>query len=409
MLNPNPYAVCLAAALTLMPHAAHALGFRITDLGAKGTARGGAVVATADDPSAVYNNPAGITQMEGTNSLLGSNLISFQTYVNPKGGGPAFDSKYAPQAVPTSYMTWHPADSPIALGFGSYAPFGLALEFDDGVPFRTIGKKGSILYATWNPVIAWKICDSLSVAAGATINYSKVMLARGIVVPGDEFQFKGTGVAYGFNIGILWQPTPQHSFGISYFSATDVQYSGHSHLHIPSFSVDTASGEFRSPQVKNEQDSDATIPYPSTLRGGYSFRPTSDWNFEFDVEWTDWDRLNTVTLHQKSGALAIPFNYQSSLFYEFGVTRQLPWNSSVSAGYIYSENSVPNESFSPLVPDSNRHVFSVGFGKQFERYSWNLSYQYAFGPRRTIAQGTTADGDYRFESHAVSISVGYHF
>lgn len=397
MIPANRHAVFLAAALAFSPQYAHALGFRITDLGAKGTARGGAVVATADDPSAIYNNPAGITQMEGTNSLLGSNFISFQTYVNPKTGGPGFDSKYAPQAVPTSYLTWHIKDSPIALGFGSYAPFGLALDYGNDVPFRTIGTKGSILYATWNPVVAWKICDSLSVAAGATINYSQVMLARGVFAPGDEFKFKGAGVGYGYNLGILWQPLPQHSFGISYFSATDLQYSGHSHLRIPAFAV------------SSDQDGDATINYPGTIRAGYSFRPTSDWNFEVDVEWTDWDRLNTVTLNQGTGPVAIPFNYESSFFYEFGVTRQLPWNASVSAGYIYSENSVPNESFTPLVPDSNRHVFSVGFGKQFERYAWNVSYQYAVGPRRTVTQGTSADGDYRFESHAVSISLGYRF
>ena len=402
-------AAAITAAFALPPHNARALGFRITDLGAKGTARGGAVVATADDPSAIYNNPAGITQMEGTNSLLGSNFIAFETSVQSASGGPTFDSNYAPQAVPVSFMTWHPKDSRVALGLGSYAPFGLALEFDDSVPFRTVGVKGSILFATYNPVIAYQISDSLSVAAGATFSYSKVMLARGIVVRGDEFQFKGTGVGYGFNLGVLWQPHPMHSFGISYFSAIDVEYSGHSHVRIPSFSAATPAGEFRSAQVKYELDSDATIPYPSTLRMGYSFRPTPDWNFEIDAEWTDWDRLNTVALHQSTGALSIPFNYESSWFYEFGVTRQLPWNMSASAGYIYSENSVPNESFSPLVPDSNRHVLSAGLGKQFDRYTWNISYQYAYGPHRTIAQGTSADGVYRFESHAVSFSVGYRF
>ena len=409
MKQATQFAIAITAAVTLAPQSVHALGFRITDLGARGTARGGAFVATADDPSAIYNNPAGITQLEGTNSILGANFIGFETSVNSKSGGPTFDSNYAPQAVPHSYMTWRPKDSPIALGLGSYSPFGLALEFDDSVPFRTIGKKGSILFATWNPVIAWKISDSLSIAAGATISYSKVMLARGVAVPGDEFQFKGTGVAYGYNLGLLWQPHPKHSFGISYFSATDVEYSGHSHLRIPSFSVATPVGEFRSAQIKNEQDSDATIPYPGTLRLGYSFRPTSDWNFEVDVEWTDWDRLNSVTLHQGTGDLAIPFNYESSFFYEFGVTRKLPWSMEVSAGYIYSENSVPNESFSPLVPDSNRHVISAGIGKQFERYAWNISYQYAYGPHRTIAQGTAADGVYRFESHAVTFSLGYRF
>ena len=32
----------------------------------------------------------------------------------------------------------------------------------------------------------------------------------------------------------------------------------------------------------------------------------------------------------------------------------------VSGGYIFSENSVPEEWFNPGIPDSDRHVFSLG-------------------------------------------------
>src|SRR5690606_10835171 len=110
----------------------------------------------------------------------------------------------------------------------------------------------------------------------------------------------------------------------------------------------------------------------------YSFRPTPDWNFEFNIEWTDWDRLNAPTLHLSESASApLVFNYESSFMYEFGVTRKFGNGWSVSAGYIYSENSVPNEAFSPLVPDSNRHVMSVGFGRKYDHFNWFLAYQWA--------------------------------
>ena len=42
-------------------------GFRLADQDAFATARGEAFVATADNPSAIYYNPAGITQLEGNN------------------------------------------------------------------------------------------------------------------------------------------------------------------------------------------------------------------------------------------------------------------------------------------------------------------------------------------------------
>ena len=42
-------------------------GFALPDQDAFATARGEAFVATADNPSAIYYNPAGITQLKGDN------------------------------------------------------------------------------------------------------------------------------------------------------------------------------------------------------------------------------------------------------------------------------------------------------------------------------------------------------
>ena len=53
---------CLAP--TTIP-AAHALGIRILHQDPDATARGEAFTATADKPSAIYYNPAGLTQLEG--------------------------------------------------------------------------------------------------------------------------------------------------------------------------------------------------------------------------------------------------------------------------------------------------------------------------------------------------------
>src|SRR5687768_12191734 len=56
----------VAAAVALcctLPASSFALGIRIADQDARATARGNAFTATADNPSAIYYNPAGITQL----------------------------------------------------------------------------------------------------------------------------------------------------------------------------------------------------------------------------------------------------------------------------------------------------------------------------------------------------------
>ena len=382
-----------------------ALGIRIADQAPEATARGNAFAATADSPAAIYYNPAGITQLEGAQLKFGVYGVDFTSdYRSPTGS--KSETKGQIDAVPQLYATWTPTDLPLSFGLGIYSPYGLSLEWPDDSGFRTIAQKGSITYLTANPVVAWKVTSSLSIAAGLTANYSDAELSRGLFVPGDQFRFKGDDTAVGFNAGVRWQPQDKHAFGVTYRSATTMDYSGHSTLN----SLLPFAPSYRTA-------AEAKFEFPQNVVLGYSFRPTEKWNLEFNADWTDWDALNTVNLNQQGGAtVPLTFNWKSSWFYEFGATRQLPKGIAVSAGYIYSENSVPDKSFNPIVPDSDRHIFSVGVKQSVGHWNWALAYQFAYGPWRTVSGssspsfiGETADGRYQATSHALSLSIGCAF
>lgn len=404
-----------AAAALLFPALSHGLGTRLASQDAEATARGDAFVATADNPSAVFYNPAGITQLDGVQVRLGTYAISLDVSVDPSASGAAtFDNKYENQFVPQFFATWSIPQSRFSIGLGTYAPFGLAIEYPDDTSIRALAKKGSITYVTVNPVIAMKVTDTFSIAGGLMVNRASAELEQGVLAKGDKFRFEGDDVALGFNVGLLWQPHRMHSFGITYRSPTTLNFEGETHLQYDGFQVpvEVAPGvifPFDVPGVDQKESANASFRFPQVVVFGYSFRPTPDWNIEFNVDWTDWDNLNTVTVRQqKSADVSLPFNWESSFMYEFGVTRKIK-NWKLHAGYIYSENSVPNESFNPIVPDSNRHIIAAGIGQEIEHFNWALAYQYAYGPSRNIDQGTAADGKYRFQSHALSFSVGYRF
>jgi len=76
-------------------------------------ARGNAFAATADNPSAIYYNPAGITQLEGQNLSLGSYFISTDVHYESFTGKSA-STKTGFQAVPQIYYTFSPKDSPFS-------------------------------------------------------------------------------------------------------------------------------------------------------------------------------------------------------------------------------------------------------------------------------------------------------
>ena len=412
--------ITLACAIVAcLPSVSFALGIRIADQDARATARGNAFTATADNPSAIYYNPAGISQLYAPPLSLGTGVgkaarpveqdgegglqlrmglyaITLGSKATLGGGAYTTDISHRWQATASFYATYKKANSPLTFGLGMYSPYGFGIWYPENSPIRQLAISGSIAYTSINPVVSWQVTPTLSIAAGPTFNYAKTGLKRGIFATdvGDAFEFEGTGWALGANAGIMWQPHPKHSFGLMYRSETQVNFDGHANTVIPNF-------------ISNREPGTANIVFPQNIVLGYSFRPTPRWNLEVNVDWTDWDRLNTVTLNKVSGTVPLPFNWQSSFFYEFGATYKFDDGFSASAGYIYSENSVPNGSFNPIVPDSNRHIFTVGVGKQWKKLDLDVAYQYAHGPSRTVTG--LAAGNYQFDSHALTISAGYHF
>ena len=181
-----------------------------------------------------------------------------------------------------------------------YAPFGFKNRYADDVPFRTVAEGGNIQYLTFNPVVAVQLSRTFSVAAGLTVNYSKAELVNGVVARGDEFRFEGDDTALGFNLGIMWQPTPKHSFGLTYWSGTSLNYDGYSHLQYDpqTVTVPVAPGVFAPvtvPGVDHREHASARLEFPAHVTGGYSFRPTPNWNLEADLDWTEWEGLDTAT------------------------------------------------------------------------------------------------------------------
>jgi long-chain fatty acid transport protein len=390
--------LCIGLALAWLAGSTFAVGIRAPDQDAFAVARGNAFVATADNPSALYYNPAGISLLDGIN--LRGGLYGIYMKDEYRNAGLSYDTKDKLGLLPQLYGTMAIKDTPLTVGLGIYCPYGLALEWPDTAPLSYAAKKGSVTYVTFNPVLSWKILPNLSLAAGPTINYSEAILAQNMPIPGPprQFQFQGDDVAFGANAGLLWKPHEKHSLGVSYRSPTTLNYTGHTTALGLS---DSASAEFR---------------YPQNIIAGWSFRPTPEWNLEFDVDWTDWSYLGTVNLHQAQPAppvfastVPLNFNWDSSFWFSFGATRYFSKGWSVSAGYIYSQNSVPSSAFSPVVPDSDRHVFSVGVGRKWKQFSWDLAYQFAYGPQRTVAEPEPVGGNYTFYSHALNLSVGYRF
>ena len=383
----------LAAAL---PPEAHALGVRIPNQDPTAIARGNAFVATADNPSAIYYNPAGITQLEGHNIQVGSlfYLNIFTDYESPSGARVENNPEVIP--VPEIHYVYSPSNSPFSLGLGVYAPFGLSMEWPDNAPFATSSIEAKLTYVTANPVVAVQLHRTLSAAIGPTFSASELKLRQAVgVVPGDRLKFEGDDIGYGFTAGLLWQPYQEWSFGLTYKSKVKINYDG-TYTLSPT------------PPFNGKNNSSAPFDFPQIITGGISFRPTPNWNIEVDVDWTDWNSVDRLAI---KGLPSRPLDWNPSFFYEFGVTRYLKNGYYLSAGYFFSEQTTSERYFTPAVPDTDLHVGSLGVGYHGRHWQWAAAGQIIAGDWRTINDNVnpTVNGRYRLWTPTLSLSVGYRF
>src|SRR5437870_2183282 len=100
--NGSGFSSCILLLAALAPASSYALGFRIPNQDAEATARGNAYVATADNPAALYYNPAGITQLEGITAQYGLHIISVNSDYHSPSGVEA-KSRFEIQPVPQFY------------------------------------------------------------------------------------------------------------------------------------------------------------------------------------------------------------------------------------------------------------------------------------------------------------------
>lgn len=386
----------------LAPLSLSANGTRLPNQNAEATARGNAFVATADNPSAIYYNPAGITQLPGLQLQSDSYAILARYDYTPAAGGAQVEADRQVAVVPQLYLSYTPDNSPLSYGLGVYSPFGQSSDWPDNSGFRTLATRNEITFITVAPTLAWKICDQLSVGAGLQINHVQTDLRRGLTPSpstGNQFRFEGDDTSFGYNFGILWRLTEKHVFGLNYQSRSTSSFDG---------TVTLSPAGFSTPGSLD-------LEFPDVITLGYSWRPTPDWNLEVAVDRTNWDLLNTATLNSALGPQSIPFDWEASYYYLFGMTRYFPEGWRLSAGYCYSENSSPDATFNPAVPDMNRHLASIGVGRTFGSVSCFLTYQHGFKSARTVRgvapnlAGETPNGKYESSLDALAFSFRYAF
>lgn len=153
-----------------------------------------------------------------------------------------------------------------------------------------------------------------------------------------------------------------------------------------------------------------TLNVPNQVGLGVGYNLTTNLQAEVDALWTQWSTWGTATLFKASGDVQTAYDWNDSWIISVGATYQFARGIKIHAGYGYAEQTVPDQTFTPAIPDSARHVLSLGLTKDWgQHFEGTVAVQEILGMDRHIDNATTLPGTYSLSSTAITTSFVLKF
>jgi long-chain fatty acid transport protein len=422
----------LVAELFIFQAVAFSSGFYNGAQSAKAMSMGNAFVAQADDPTALYFNPAGIVQLESTQVAVGASIvegnISFKSDGNNSFASKAgtTDIRHHTFFVPYGYIT-HKFNDNVSIGLSMFSNFGLCSDWPDKWEGRFVqgGTLSRLTTYSINPVLALRPHQKVSLAFGPVIQYLDLKLKNRTLNPFSsnelDTEFTGSNWGLGYNFGLLIWITENVKFGCSYRSEILQSISDGRLNFTPQEATPIPGVNFY------DTGFTASIKTPAIVMFGLAWTH-GPLTVEFDAQWTEWSSFEQLAANFNAPVggqfgLTVPKNWRDAWEYHFGVQYALNKYINLRAGFIYDMGAVPASTLEPLVPFGDRLFYNAGLGIKYQKFTVDTSYTYMDGKNSTWnnAAGDPSSGGAllgfkrvtgKFEgigTHLVLLTMSYKF
>ena len=407
-------------------------GFAVPFQSARSLGLGNAQTAGVNEASAVYHNPAALSDVEGNNLLLTGSYINVVNSV--ENSGRTASNKHDDNFLATLFGNYHLPGTDFTLGLGAYTPFGLATTYEnDFTRFASERTELKTIYVT--PALSWNPSKYFAIGGGLSYVHASGLFSRGLCLDpvsgctsplGFEGRMRLTDTtnAFAYNLGVLVKPLDNWKVGISYRSRVDLRFD----------KAEVKLGTLFTPGRTKAKVS--PIALPPVINAGLFWQITPSWAAEFVYEHTRWSEFKnfkasfapTPTFGPLGGlpipGFTLPENWKNTSTLRLGSSYALNKNWEIRSGIIVEQTPIPSRTLNPAIPGADLLSLNGGVGYKWQSFSIDLGYMAVFYKTRKVInnelEGLPATGPLGFAgapgkdkyetfNNFVSFSVGYKF
>lgn len=418
---------CLLEVLT--GRAASADGFLRDGMGPIPAGRGATNVAHADNASVLLDNPAALAAIEPgllAGVHVGQYLFAFgyADAENEAAEGRGSSLPIADAALLIRSRT----NERLGYGIGLFVPAGFGADYALRTqPAFGPGEQTYRSFAAFVKLVAgvaYRATDKLSVGAhlglaGAHVRLRLPYWVQSGALAGAPVRvdLQSTGFAPAWAIGAQYELIRGTVLGASYTAASDFDAGVGGSARV-------ALGGGGAARIAADRfDASVGIGLPRAVALGVRHDVGLGGRLSAELTWRNWSAAFDAVgfdLRRGSGALGVTevsdqvrFAWNDTWTVGLGYERRLTAAHTLRLGYTHHQSPSPGATLTPVVPVTLEHVVGAGFGWRSGDAQLDLSYQYTFGPTRTVATSRLVGGDFgdsrlTVEGHVWFAGVTWH-
>ncbi|WP_432210511.1 OmpP1/FadL family transporter [Marinobacter alkaliphilus] len=391
-------------------------GFALNEQSASamGTANAGAA-ANPENASIVIFNPAGMSQLSGTNISFGAAVLDIDAEakpetiqvtrqvpgvpVDPSGNG----GDIADAAILPSFYLTHEVNDRIDVGFGLHAPYGLAGDYERNFSGRYFADKTELTAIAFTPSIALNNGKGLSMGVGLNIMYIDGRVTRFMDNSGtnqtspngaapnvtDEgyADIEGDDIAVTFRVGFLYELNESTQLGLTAQTGTTVELKGDATFTDVSVQGPTGT-PFEGVAVPLDSTEPALVPLaiPESIAVGIRHKLNDEITLLAGATYSKWSRFSALDIYgrdasqpltsQSPGGMPnqlthIPEEWKNTWQLNVGGIWQATPEWAFKAGYAFDQSPV-DEFVTARIPSTDRHWLTLGTQWKHAQSGWTV-------------------------------------